>query len=58
MKIAVFGAGAVGGYFGGRLAPSGEEVIFIARGKYLQAMKNSGLKIDSINGWKTIGHYY
>ena len=50
MKIAIFGAGAVGGYFGGRLAQSGEEVIFIARGKHLQAMKNEGLKIDSING--------
>ena len=50
MKIAVFGAGAVGGYFGGRLAQSGEDVIFIARGKHLQAMKNNGLKIDSING--------
>jgi ketopantoate reductase len=50
MKIAVFGAGAVGGYFGGRLAQSGEEVIFIARGKHLQAMQNHGLKIDSGNG--------
>ena len=50
MKIAVFGAGGVGGYFGGRLAQSGEDVIFIARGKHLQAMKNDGLKIDSING--------
>ncbi len=50
MKIAVFGTGAVGGYFGGRLAQSGEEVIFIARGKHLQAMKDNGLKIDSLNG--------
>jgi 2-dehydropantoate 2-reductase len=50
MKIAVFGTGAVGGYFGGRLAQSGEEVIFIARGKHLQAMRDNGLKIDSING--------
>lgn len=50
MKIAVFGTGAVGGYFGGRLAQSGEEVTFIARGNHLQAMKDNGLKIDSING--------
>ena len=50
MKIAVFGAGAVGGYFGGRLAQAGEDIIFIARGKHLQAMKSEGLKIDSING--------
>lgn len=50
MKIAVFGAGAVGCYLGGRLAQSVDEVIFIARGKHLQAMKKDGLKIDSING--------
>ena len=50
MRIAVFGAGAVGGYFGGRLSESVDEVIFIARGKHLEAMKNNGLKVDSING--------
>ena len=50
MKTAIFGTGAVGAYFGGRLAQAGEEVIFIARGKHLQAMKDNGLKIDSING--------
>ncbi len=50
MKIAIFGAGAVGGYFGGRLAQAGEQVVFIARGKHLQALQASGLKVDSING--------
>ena len=50
MKIAIFGAGAVGCYLGGRLTQSVDEVIFIARGKHLQAMKNNGLKVDSING--------
>lgn len=50
MKIAVYGAGGVGGYFGGRLSESVDEVIFIARGKHLEAMKNDGLKVDSING--------
>jgi len=50
MKIVVFGTGAVGGYFGGRLAQSGEDVTFIARGKHLQAIKDNGLKIDSIRG--------
>lgn len=50
MKIAVFGTGAVGGYFGGRLAQSGEDVTFIARGKHLQAIQDNGLKIDSICG--------
>ena len=50
MKIAVFGAGAVGCYLGGRLTQAVDEVIFIARGKHLQALKNDGLKVDSING--------
>lgn len=50
MRIAVFGAGAVGGYFGGRLAQAGEEVIFIARGEHLQAMRRQGLQVESILG--------
>ncbi len=50
MRIAVFGAGGVGGYFGGRLAQAGEEVVFIARGRSLQALQANGLKVDSING--------
>ena len=37
MRIAVFGTGGVGGYFGGRLAQAGEDVVFIARGAHLQA---------------------
>ena len=48
MRIAVFGAGGVGGYFGGRLAQAGEEVIFIARGAHLQAMRAAGLWVESI----------
>jgi len=50
MKIAVFGAGGVGGYYGGRLAQAGEQVIFIARGAHLQAMQATGLRVDSIRG--------
>jgi 2-dehydropantoate 2-reductase len=50
MHIVVFGAGGVGGYFGGRLAQSGEKVTFIARGEHLQAMLNHGLKVESIQG--------
>lgn len=50
MRIAVFGSGGVGGYFGGRLAQIGQDVTFIARGKHLQAMRRSGLKVDSIAG--------
>jgi 2-dehydropantoate 2-reductase len=54
MRIAVFGAGAVGGYFGGRLAASGQDVIFIARGAHLRAMQSEGLRVDSINGDFTV----
>jgi len=50
MKIAIFGTGGVGGYFGGRLAQAGEEVTFIARGEYLRAIQTNGLKVDSLNG--------
>lgn len=50
MRIAVFGAGGVGGYFGGRLAQAGEEVTFIARGEHLRAIQTKGLKVDSIKG--------
>jgi 2-dehydropantoate 2-reductase len=50
MKIAIIGAGGVGGYFGGKLAQSGEDVTFIARGEHLDAMRNKGLFVKSING--------
>ena len=50
MRIAIFGTGGVGGYFGGRLAQAGEEVTFIARGDHLDAMRENGLKIESIQG--------
>ena len=50
MRIAIFGAGAVGSYFGGRLAQAGEDVVFIARGDHLQAMRARGLRVDSIKG--------
>ncbi len=41
------GAGGVGGYFGGRLAASGSDVTFIARGRHLEALRKNGLRIDS-----------
>ncbi len=47
MKIAVMGAGGIGGYVGGRLAEAGEEVCLIARGSHLAALKVSGLRIES-----------
>ena len=50
MRIAVVGAGGVGGYFGGRLAQAGHDVAFIARGEHLKAMLQEGLRVESING--------
>ena len=50
MRIAIFGSGGVGGYFGGRLAYAGEDVSFIARGEHLRAIRDKGLKVDSLNG--------
>ncbi|MGB1239404.1 MAG: ketopantoate reductase family protein [Pseudomonadales bacterium] len=50
MKIAVFGTGGVGAYFGGRLAQAGCEVHFIARGAHLEAIKRDGLIVESIAG--------
>ncbi len=50
MRIAVFGSGSVGGYFGGRLSQIGEDVIFLARGEHLKGMLSHGLRVDSING--------
>ena len=50
MRIAIFGTGGVGGYFGGRLAQAGEDVVFIARGDHLQAISDHGLRVDSIKG--------
>ncbi|MBK9244355.1 MAG: 2-dehydropantoate 2-reductase [Burkholderiales bacterium] len=50
MRIAVMGAGGVGGYFGGQLARAGHEVAFIARGRHLAALRGQGLTVDSAVG--------
>ncbi len=50
MKIAILGAGGVGGYFGGRLAAAGSDVTFVARGAHLEAMRTKGLRIISSLG--------
>jgi 2-dehydropantoate 2-reductase len=50
MRIAVFGVGGVGGYFGGRLTQTDHEVSFIARGRHLAAIRKNGLRIESENG--------
>ena len=50
MRIAVVGAGGVGGYFGGRLAATGTDVTFVARGAHLDALRTHGLRINSPKG--------
>lgn len=47
MKLAILGSGAVGGYYGARLARAGHEVTFIARGAHLAAIRERGLRIRS-----------
>lgn len=50
MRIAIYGAGAVGGYYGGRLARAGHDVVFIARGEHLRALRAGGLRVESTFG--------
>jgi 2-dehydropantoate 2-reductase len=47
MKIAIIGAGGVGGYFGARLAQAGADVHFVARGAHLAALRRDGLRVES-----------
>ncbi len=54
MKIVIYGTGGVGGYFGVRLAQSGNDVHFIARGKHLEAIQKNGLQLKSIKGNHTV----
>jgi len=50
MRIAVMGTGAVGGYFGAKLAAAGHDLAFVARGRNLQALRAKGLKVMTPNG--------
>jgi 2-dehydropantoate 2-reductase len=50
MRIAIMAAGAVGGYFGARLAQAGQDGVFIARGRHLAAIRDKGLRIESGRG--------
>ena len=50
MKIAIIGAGGVGGYLGALLAREGHEVALIARGEHLRAMRERGIRIESVHG--------
>lgn len=47
MRIAIFGTGGAGGYFGAQLARSGEDVVFIARGRHLEEIRIHGLRVDA-----------
>ena len=49
-RVAVFGAGGLGGYFGARLAQAGAEVHLIARGAHLAALQRHGLTVLSVTG--------
>lgn len=56
MKIAVIGAGGVGGYFGARLQAAGEEVTFVQRGEHGAAMRRNGLAVASPLGDLALPH--
>lgn len=54
MKIAVIGAGAVGGYYGALLSRAGADVSFVARGTHRDAIRNQGLRIIGVQGDFTV----
>ncbi|WP_449539212.1 ketopantoate reductase family protein [Ferdinandcohnia sp. Marseille-Q9671] len=54
MRILVVGAGAIGGYFGGRLLEKGEEVTFLVRENRQKQLQDKGLQIESIHGNVTL----
>ena len=45
MRIAIMGAGGVGGFLGGKLAFGGRDVVFVARGNHLEALRTQGLRV-------------
>jgi 2-dehydropantoate 2-reductase len=54
VRIAILGAGATGGFLGARLAKAGAEVVLIARGPHLRAMRESGLRLIEQDGETTV----
>ena len=54
MKICIFGAGAIGGYMGVKLAQAGADVSLVARGPHLAAMKDKGLTLIEESGTTTV----
>jgi 2-dehydropantoate 2-reductase len=53
-RVAVVGAGAVGGYFGGMLARAGAPVVMIGRAPFVQAVKKNGLLLDTLHFKETV----
>ncbi|WP_299194966.1 2-dehydropantoate 2-reductase [uncultured Litoreibacter sp.] len=54
MKICIFGAGAIGGYLGAKLAQTDAQVSMIARGPHLEAMQDNGLTLMDENGYVNV----
>lgn len=54
MKICIFGAGAIGGYMGAKLAQAGADVSLVARGPHLEAMRENGLRLIEESGETTV----
>jgi 2-dehydropantoate 2-reductase len=50
MRVLVVGAGALGGYFGGRLVEAGRDVTFLVRQRRAEQIARLGLRIDSLHG--------
>jgi 2-dehydropantoate 2-reductase len=50
VKIAIVGAGGVGGYLGALLAREGHDIALIARGEHLRAMREGGIRVESVHG--------
>ncbi len=54
MKICIFGAGAIGGYMGAKLAQAGADISLVARGPHLKAMNENGLRLIEDSGETTV----
>lgn len=50
MRVAIYGTGGAGGYFGAQLARTGEDVTFVARGQHLKAIQEQGLCVETPTG--------
>src|SRR5260370_31362637 len=54
MRIAVLGAGGIGGYYGARLAKAGHDVVLVARGAHLEALQRRGVTVRTPDGELTL----